>query len=132
MNRQPPKRPKRRNGCDCDFHAARGAREIAGCLAKSLLTVRGYIAGPVASALAVTDVLERPAGILVINMGAQSTGFVLFSRGIPVFADCIASGGQQISEEIVRAFTFANSKRNASKSAMAACTIACKLISICL
>ncbi len=37
-------------------------------------------------------------------MGAQSTGFVLFVRGMPVFADCIDSGGQMISEEIARAF----------------------------
>ncbi len=82
----------------------RGARQIAACLAKSLLTVRGYIAGPIAAALAVTNALERSAGILVIDLGAQSTGFVLFSRGVPVFADCIGSGGQQISEEIARAF----------------------------
>jgi cell division protein FtsA len=82
----------------------RGARQIAACVAKSLLTVRGYIAGPVATALSVTDASERQAGILVIDMGAQSTGFVLFARGVPVFADCIAFGGQQISEEIVRAF----------------------------
>ncbi len=83
----------------------RGARQIASCLAKSLLTVRGFIAGPIASALAVTNTLERSAGILVIDMGAQSTGCVLFSRGVPVFADCITSGGQQISEEIARAFS---------------------------
>ncbi len=82
----------------------RGARQIAACLAKSLLTVRGFIAGPIAAALAVTDAPERSAGILVIDMGAQSTGCVLFSRGVPVFADCIGSGGQQISEEIARAF----------------------------
>ena len=82
----------------------RGARQIAACLAKSLLTVRGYIAGPIAAALAVTNALERSAGILVIDLGAQSTGFVLFSHGVPVFADCIGSGGQQISEEIARAF----------------------------
>ncbi len=82
----------------------RGARQIAACVAKSLLTVRGYIAGPVATALSVTDALERSAGILVIDMGAQSTGFVLFSHGVPVFTDCIASGGQQISEEIARTF----------------------------
>ena len=83
----------------------RGARQIASCLAKSLLTVRGYIAGPIASALAVTNTLERSAGILVIDMGAQSTGCVLFLHGVPVFADCITSGGQQISEEIAGAFS---------------------------
>ncbi|HXW23097.1 MAG TPA: cell division FtsA domain-containing protein [Rhodomicrobium sp.] len=82
----------------------RGARQITACLAKSLLTVRGYIAGPIASALAITNALERTAGVLAVDMGAQSTGFVLFLRGIPVFADCIDEGGQQISEEIARAF----------------------------
>jgi cell division protein FtsA len=82
----------------------RGARQIAACLAKSLLTVRGYIAGPVATALSVTNALERSAGVLVIDMGAQSTGCVLFSRGVPVFAECINAGGQQITEEIARAF----------------------------
>jgi cell division protein FtsA len=82
----------------------RGARQIASCLARSLLTVRGYIAGPIASALAVTSVLERSAGVLVLDMGAQSTGCVLFLHGVPVFADCVDSGGQQISEEIARRF----------------------------
>jgi cell division protein FtsA len=82
----------------------KGARQIASCLARSLLTVRGYIAGPIASALAVTNALERSAGVLVIDMGAQSTGYVLFVHGVPVFASCIDSGGQHISEEIARAF----------------------------
>jgi cell division protein FtsA len=82
----------------------RGARQIAACIAKSLLTVRGYVAGPVATALAVTNAIERSAGVLVIDMGAQSTGCVLFSSGTPVFAECIGAGGQQISEEIANAF----------------------------
>jgi cell division protein FtsA len=82
----------------------RSAHQVSACLAKSLLTVRGYIAGPLASALAVTNTLERSAGILVVDMGAQSTGLVLFLHGVPVFADCIEGGGQQISEEIARTF----------------------------
>jgi cell division protein FtsA len=82
----------------------RGARQIAACLAKSLLTVRGYIAGPMATALSVTNALERSAGVAVIDMGAQSTGCILFSQGVPVFAECINAGGQQISEEIALAF----------------------------
>ena len=83
----------------------RAARQMTACFAKSLLNVRGFVAGPLASALAVTNALERTAGILVIDIGAQSTGFVLFLRGIPVFASCIDGGGQQISEEIARAFS---------------------------
>ncbi len=82
----------------------RGARQIAACVAKSLLTMRGYVAGPIAAALSVTNAIERSAGVLVIDMGAQSTGCVLFDRGAPVFAECIGAGGQQITEEIARAF----------------------------
>ncbi len=81
-----------------------GARRIAACLGKSLLTARGYIAGPIAAALAVTTVLERTAGVLVVDMGAQSTGSVLFLHGVPVFADCLDLGGQHVSEEIAQSF----------------------------
>ncbi|MBI4724869.1 MAG: hypothetical protein HY765_07795 [Rhodomicrobium sp.] len=82
----------------------KGARQIAACLAKSLLTVRSYVAGPVATALSVTTPLEREAGVLVADMGAQSTGYALFFRSIPVAVECIVAGGQQITEDIARTF----------------------------
>jgi cell division protein FtsA len=86
----------------------RAARQIAACLAKSLLTARAYVAGPIATALAVTNPLERNGGVLVIDLGAQTTGYVLFIHGVPVFIDSLASGGQQITEEIARTFTLRN------------------------
>jgi cell division protein FtsA len=82
----------------------RGASQIAACFAKSLLTVRGYIAGPAAAALSVTNALERTAGVLVIDLGAQSTGYALFSRGVPLAAECIRGGSQWITDEIARTF----------------------------
>jgi len=82
----------------------KGVRQIAACFAKSLLTVRSFIAGPVASALSVTNALERAAGVLVIDLGAQSTGYAYFSRGVPLVAECIEAGGQQITGEIARCF----------------------------
>ncbi len=82
----------------------RGARQVAACVAKSLLTVRGYIAGPIATALAVTSAAERSTGILAIDMGAQSTGYALFVNSVPVIAECLNAGGQQISEEIANVF----------------------------
>ena len=81
-----------------------GARQIAACLSRSLLVARGYIAGPIATALAVTNPLERSGGVLVIDMGAQSTGYVLFSRDVPVFIDDIGAGGQQLTEDIAQTF----------------------------
>ncbi len=79
-------------------------RKVTACLARSLLTARSYVAGPIATALSVTNPLERAAGVLVIDMGAQSTGYVLFARGVPVAIGCLGSGGQQITEEIAGTF----------------------------
>jgi cell division protein FtsA len=81
-----------------------GARQIAACLSRSLLTLRSYIAGPLATALAATNPIERSVGILVVDLGAQATGYALFSRGVPVFMECIASGGQQITEDLAHRF----------------------------
>lgn len=83
----------------------RGARQIAACLSRSLLVARGYIAGPIATALSTTNPIERSGGVLVIDMGAQSTGFVLYSRDVPVFIDSVAIGGQQLTEEIAQTFS---------------------------
>jgi cell division protein FtsA len=80
------------------------ARLIAACFTRSLLAVSAYVAGPVATALAVTDPLERTAGILVIDMGAHMTGYALFSQGIPVIAGYTGLGGQHITDQIARSF----------------------------
>jgi cell division protein FtsA len=84
----------------------KGARQIAACFGRSLLTARGYVAGPIATALAVTDSLERMAGILAIDMGAQSAGYALFSQGVPVAVSCVGLGGQHLTEQIARSFGF--------------------------
>jgi cell division protein FtsA len=83
----------------------RGVRQIGACLGRSLLNPRGFIAGPIATALAVTLPEERMNGTLIIDMGAQSTGCVLFLRGTPVFAEIIPTGSQQITEDIARTFS---------------------------
>jgi cell division protein FtsA len=80
------------------------ARQIAACFTRSLLAVRAYVAGPVATALAVTDPLERTAGVLVIDMGARMTGYALFSQGIPLIAGYAGLGGQHITDQIARSF----------------------------
>ncbi len=83
----------------------KGARQIAACLSRSMLTLRGFVAGPIAAALAVTNSLERTAGVLVIDMGAQSTGYALFSQGVPLAVECINAGGQQITDQIAQIFS---------------------------
>lgn len=82
----------------------RGARQLAACFGRSLLTAQSFVAGPLAASLSVTNALERTGGILVVDMGAQSTGFVLFSGGTPMFADIEPAAGQHITDDISRAF----------------------------
>ncbi|MFT4079887.1 cell division protein FtsA [Rhodomicrobium sp.] len=83
----------------------RGQHQLGTCFGKSLLNVRTVLAGPIASALSVTNALERMSGVLVIDMGAQTTGIVLFRHGVPMFLECLDFGGQAVSEEIARAFS---------------------------
>jgi cell division protein FtsA len=83
----------------------KGANQIVGCFAKSMLTVRALVAGPLAAALAATGALERLAGVLVIDLGAHTTGYALFFKGVPVFMDCIGMGGDHINAEIARLFS---------------------------
>ncbi len=83
----------------------KGARQIAACFARSLLHAHSYIAGPLATALAVTDSLERMAGILTIDMGAQSTGYALFQHGVPVAVGRLDLGGQHITDRIAQSFS---------------------------
>ncbi|MBT3071731.1 rod shape-determining protein [Rhodomicrobium sp. Az07] len=80
-------------------------RQLGTSFGKSLLNVRSLLAGPLASGLSVTNALERMSGVLVIDMGAQTTGVVLFQRGVPVFLECLNFGGQTVSEEIAQVFS---------------------------
>jgi cell division protein FtsA len=80
------------------------ANQVVACFARSMLTVRELVAGPLASALAVTDSLERLAGVLVIDMGAYSTGYALFFKGVPVAVECVNLGSDRITAEISRVF----------------------------
>ena len=83
----------------------KAVRQLSACFASSMLTVRALVAGPLAAGLAVTNSLERTAGILVIDLGAEATGYALFSQGVPLSVECLSQGGQHITGSIARAFT---------------------------
>ena len=59
----------------------KGAKQVTACFTRSMLAVRGLIAGPLASALAVTDSLERLAGVLVADLGARLDRICLVLQG---------------------------------------------------
>jgi cell division protein FtsA len=52
-----------------------------------------------------TDSLERLAGVLAIDLGAHSTGYALFFKGVPVVMECVNLGGDHITSDIARAFS---------------------------
>ena len=83
----------------------KAARQIAACFSSSMLAVRALVAGPLAAGLAVTNSLERMAGILVIDLGAEATGYALFAHGVPLSVECVGLGGQHITGSIAAAFS---------------------------
>jgi len=98
-------------GCEGEVDVAaismplKAVRQLSACFASSMLTVRALVAGPLAAGLAVTNSLERTAGILAIDLGAEATGYALFSQGVPLSVECLSQGGQHITGSIARAFT---------------------------
>ena len=80
------------------------SRQISACLKRSLLNSKGFVAGPIASALSTTAPEERRRGVLAVDFGAQSTGCGLFLGGVPVFVEVLPWGGQAITEEIGQTF----------------------------
>ncbi len=79
-------------------------RQVRACLKKSLLETEMFIASPVAVGLAVTHAAEREQGIIVLDMGAQTTSLAVFQAGGPVLTDVIPIGGYRLTLEIARAF----------------------------
>ncbi len=58
------------------------------------------VVNALASAKAVLRDEEKDDGVLLIDIGAGLTDFVLFSEGYPVMTGCIAMGGNSITKDI--------------------------------
>ncbi len=81
------------------------ARKVSECVNRSLLSVSGMVAGPFASALAVTNPIERNEGVLVVDIGAHSTGLAVFAGGVPQWISVIPVGGSSITSTLAEAFS---------------------------
>ena len=68
------------------------------------LEVRGLVAAPFASGLAVTTAEERELGVMVVDFGAGTTGIAVFAGGQFVHADVLATGGHHLTFEIAKKF----------------------------
>ncbi len=68
------------------------------------LDVKGLVAAPYASGLAVTTAQERALGVTVVDFGAGTTGIAIFADGQFVHGEILATGGHHLTFEIAKKF----------------------------
>lgn len=68
------------------------------------LQVRGLVAAPYASGLAVTTQEERQLGVTVIDLGAGTTGIAIFADGHLAHCEVLPTGGHHLTFEIAKNF----------------------------
>jgi cell division protein FtsA len=89
------------------FHAVTADPPAVGNLIRTVercyLAPRRLVAGPAASALAVTSEDERRSGVVVIDIGAGVTGIAAYQDGQLIHADTVAIGGEHVTLDIVHA-----------------------------
>ncbi len=83
------------------------------CLEKGHIRMLGFAAPVYVGALAVVTPEEASSGVLVIDMGAGSTGVAVFSGGTMIYADSVKAGGQVITRDLAKFFSisFAEAER---------------------
>ncbi len=77
-------------------------RNLAICVGRGHLEVRGPVSSGYASALATLVDDERALGATVIDMGGGVTNIAVFSEGGPVLIDSVTLGGQHVTNDIAR------------------------------
>lgn len=77
-------------------------RNLAHCIARCHLNVEEFVLAPHASALSCLEEDERQLGVVVVDMGAGTTGFSVFNGGRNIFSDVIPVGGMHVTSDIAR------------------------------
>lgn len=62
--------------------------------------VREFSFAPIAAALAVTTKKQRESGVMVLDMGAQTTHFVIFEEDQVLSAGCLPLGGANVTNDL--------------------------------
>ena len=73
---------------------------ISGCG----LSVERMIAGPIASSEAVLIDDERELGVMLIDVGAKTTDFAIFERGVLTACGGVSLGGENVTRDIAQIF----------------------------
>src|SRR5215218_10016375 len=89
---------------EADFHIIHGVgnriKNSIRCVKELDIEVEDVVFGPLASAQVVLDHNQKSLGALVIDMGAGTTGYVLYADGGIKHSGCLAIGGDHITNDI--------------------------------
>lgn len=77
-------------------------RNLNHCLGKCQLEVEGFVASAYASALSCLEDDEKELGVTLIDMGAFTTGYSVFSAGKLVYTGSIGLGSHHITQDIAQ------------------------------
>jgi cell division protein FtsA len=78
-------------------------RHLMHVVERCQLNVLAIAPSPIAAALAVTSFDERQARVIVIDLGAGSTGLAVLMAGAPVLAHVFPIGGNHLTFDLMRA-----------------------------
>ncbi len=79
---------------------------LAACLKTSRIDVEEFVFAPYAAAEAVLSDDEKHLGVALMDIGAGTTGIILYRDGAPVFSSVIPVGGDHISSDIAIGMDF--------------------------
>ena len=75
------------------------------CVERAHLQFEGVVAAPFVSALAALEEDEMELGCVCIDMGAGVTSAAVFSGGSLIHVECLAVGGEHVTQDIARGFS---------------------------
>lgn len=86
---------------------------LGNCFSKYQVSVDEFVSAPVASGFAALDEQLQDSGPIVIDCGATTTSFAVFSKGVPVFCDYVPFGGWHVTNDIaqVLSINFSSAER---------------------
>jgi cell division protein FtsA len=75
-------------------------RNALRCVQDQGLDVREVVVAPLAAGEALLTPQEREAGVVLLDMGAASTGVLVYAQGTPVVTLSVPLGGRQVTGDI--------------------------------
>ncbi len=68
------------------------------------VSLEDYVASPLASSLVLLSKVQKTAGVVMVNIGAQTTAIAVFEEGLPVSMQVLPLGSTEITNDIALCF----------------------------